>query len=176
MLNPIQPKFLSPLGFRLFIEKIPHVTFFATNIPIPGMSLGTAIVTTPDKDYPVPGEEITFDTLEITFMVDEHMINYLELFDWMTALGFPESASQFDDFQKMENMRLFGNANVNTQSALYSDCVLHILTNNNNENKEIRFVDCFPIGLSKLEFGTTPEEVKYIFCTASFAYSYFKFQ
>lgn len=175
MLSPIQPKFLSQLGFRLSIEKIPNVTFFTQECPIPEISMGAINIGTPVQDFHIPGDKIEYDDMEITFIVDENLSNYKELQHWIYGLGHPESLDQFKTFNETEKKRLYGNTAVNGQSQLSSDGVLSILTNNNNHNLDIYFIDMFPTAISSLRFETTADETQYITCTARFKYSYFKF-
>lgn len=176
MLLPNQPKFLSPLGFKLSIDKIPTVTFFTQVCPIPDLEMGYIDVATPMHDYPTPGDELTYGDLVLEFIVDENLKNYKELLNWMIGLGHPESLDQFKSFSSSEETRLFGNDRMATQQHLTSDGVLSILTNNSNVNLELSFIDLFPVGLSSMVFGTTAEDIKYITCTATFKYSYFKFR
>ena len=42
------------------------------------------------------GDDLTFDNLEITFLVDEKLANYIELHNWLVGIGFP---SQEDSLQ-----------------------------------------------------------------------------
>jgi len=175
MLLPNQPKFLSQLGFRLVIDKIPTVTFFTQVCPIPELSMGSINIGTPVQDYHVPSDKIDYDDLELSFIVDEDLKNYKELQHWIYGLGHPESLDQFKEFSESEKKRLFGRTSVNGQSQLTSDGILSILTNNNNINLDVHFTDLFPIRISTLTFGTTAEDTTYITCNATFRYTYFKF-
>ena len=37
------------------------------------------------------GDDLTFETLEIGFLVDAKLENYIELHNWLLGIGFPKS-------------------------------------------------------------------------------------
>ena len=50
---------------------------------------------TPLINIPLPGEHMKFDELEIVFKVDDDLTNWLELFNWIIALGKPDSFNEY---------------------------------------------------------------------------------
>ena len=68
-----------------------------------GINLGDAIFPTPFKQIPIQGDDLTFDNLEITFLVDEKLENYRELHQWLVGIGFPKARTQFSSFRKDES-------------------------------------------------------------------------
>ena len=46
-------------------------------------------------DVNVPGEKMEYEDLVISFMIDEYLKNFIEVFDWMSYLGFPESTNHY---------------------------------------------------------------------------------
>ena len=87
--------YLSPLGFKLVISKIPKVDFLCQSASIPAISMGTAVQPTYLKDIPVPGDKCVYDDLTVRFIIDENMENYLSLNSWIVGLGQPESLQQY---------------------------------------------------------------------------------
>ena len=63
--------FLSPVGFKLKINKCPKVDFLATQANLPGITLGTAVQANPYKDLDVPGDKLVYDDFRVSFVVDE---------------------------------------------------------------------------------------------------------
>ena len=45
----------------------------------------------------VPGERLDYESLSVRFLVDEDLKNYMSIHNWMTGLGFPESAGDFKE-------------------------------------------------------------------------------
>jgi len=172
---PANSNFLSPTGFSLQIEKLPKVTFFAQDVILPGLTGGVAIQSTPVIDAFIPGDKLIYSDLQLTFLVDEDLANYNEIFSWMQGLYHPESLDQYSAYHQAEATRLIGRYNQNNHSMLVSDAALEILTNNNISNKTIRFVDLFPISLGSMHFSTTVTDVIWLKCDAVFKYTGFDF-
>tara|TARA_R100000988_G_scaffold66031_1_gene33553 strand:- start:399 stop:731 length:333 start_codon:yes stop_codon:yes gene_type:complete len=96
------------------------------------------------------------------------MTNYIELYDWLLQLHFPEDFAQAKNiYQKQNNVDFLADGP-------YSDATLTILNSAMNPNKEVIFEDCYPIALSDLQFSTTAASVDYIECQATFRYRMFR--
>ena len=93
--QPTEFDYADPTKFKFSITKLPLVEFFTTQANIPGISLGESVFPTPFKQIPLQGDELTFDNLEITFIVDEKLNNYRELHQWLVGIGFPKARTQF---------------------------------------------------------------------------------
>lgn len=105
-----------------------------------------------------PGGFSEFGELTLTFIVDEQMINYEELFRWITQQRY----SVGKDFVPKGDSEVL----------LVSDGSLNIFSNSSTPNRTIHFKNLFPVDLSSVQFETTttPEPVK---CTATFRFSHF---
>ena len=77
--TPTNKNFLSPLNFRFQIKRAPHINFFIQQVNIPGIGVPEVQTPNPMVQIPYPGEHLTYDTLSITFAVDEDLHNYMEL-------------------------------------------------------------------------------------------------
>lgn len=163
--TPTNKNFLSPLGFRFLVKKLPNVNFFAQKANIPGVSLQATEQPNPFVTIPYYGDHMAFNELQVTFRVDEDMKNYLEISTWIRALAFPEDFSEF--------AALF-NKSPASGEGLKSDASLIITTNGKNPNYECVFQDIFPISLSDLVFDTTDEAVNYLEATVEFRYTQYK--
>ena len=150
--------FLSPVGFKFSLGKTPKADFFCTSARIPELSLQTATQPGYLKDIDVPGEKLSFGDLTLRFLVDEDMVNYMSIHNWLTGLGFPKDTSQFRALQNAGSDRYptttdtglnseLGRIKKPTQDdgGLYSDATLFVLSSKNNANLEIRFRDIYPI-------------------------------
>ena len=164
-LNP-----LSPNGFQFSIQKLPELTYFSQQVSIPGISLPNAIFNTPFSQVKIAGDLLSYDPLSIDFLVDEKMSNYLALYDWIIAMGFPENYEQYISWQGK-----FKSPFLSEIAKNFSDATLTILGSNNMPIQNITFVDLIPTNLGAITFNTTSTDVQYITCNATFEYSYFKF-
>jgi len=159
--------YLSPVGFKFTLAKEPKVSFFCTSSKIPEISLQIETQSTYLKDIDVPGDKITYGDLSLKFLVDEDLINYMAIHNWLTGLGFPESAQDYRD--------LLTNQDDLTQpldpKRAFSDGSLYILDSNYNTSAIVKFKDLFPVSLSSLEFDSTQTDIQYFTAQASFKYT-----
>jgi len=160
--------FLSPTGFKFTLKRAPKVAFFGNSANLPAISMGTAIQPTYLKDIDVPGDKVEFGDFNLRFLVDENLENYLEIFNWIRGLGYPESLKEILDFQE-------GDDNFtqprNSQLNLFSDATLQILTSHENPNFKVIFQDMFPTELSTLNFDATNEDIQYFTADVTFKYT-----
>lgn len=156
---------LGPNNFHFVARELPKVSLFTTIFNMPGCSLGRALVPNSNVDYNVPGEKIEFDDLTISFLLDEHITNYIEIFNWMSALGFPESSDQFKKFK-----------DPTFNYTEKSDILLTVTSNKFNPIIKVNFVDCFPINLSQVSFTNTDPTITPITCDVTFDYTYYYFE
>ncbi len=162
--------FLSPTGFKFVLNRAPKVSFFGNEANIPALNLGIAEQPTYLRDIPLPGDNIQFEDFNLRFLVDENLENYLEISNWIRALGYAESLQDIFDFQK-ENEDLEQPAK--TKLNLFSDGTLQILTSSENPNFKVVFKDLFPYQLSTLNFDATDEDINYFTADVSFKYTIF---
>jgi hypothetical protein len=143
---------LSSVQFKFDIKRLPDTSYFLQTAMLPGMDMDAPQVGSPRRNRNVTGSQIEFDPLVITFIVDEDMNNYLEIYRWMMFM--------------MRN---------DDERQNYSDASLHILTGQMNSKMVARFVNIFPTSLTELNFGTNDDDNITMVCTATFNYTYFDF-
>lgn len=161
---------LSPNGFNFSVSKIPNITFFCQQANLPGLTFGEPEFANPFRSIPVPGDIITYDTLQINFLIDEDMSNYRSIWNWIIALGFPQSYEQYITFVSADQSGV-----LNELAKNYSDATLEILSSTNNIAATVQFVDIFPVSLDSVLFQSTNQDVPYLVGTATFRYSYYTF-
>ena len=179
--QPSKMDYASPVQFRFKIAKLPQVEFFIQTVNLPGISIGEATVPTPLYDYPVPGDEISYQSLDISFLVDENLNNYKELHDWLSGLGFGKTHQQFADMRATGTDRFPGTAASTAASgtatpgplpegSIYSDATLTILNSKNIAKTEVRFQNVFPTSIGSLSYDVKAADVDYLQVQASFSY------
>jgi len=160
--QPTNINLLSPVGFRFNIEFLPMTNWFLTSVSLPGISLGEASHPTPLMPTQVPGNDLTFDPLNITFLVDEDLNNWRELYDWLIGIGFPNDYAEYKD-QKQNRQ-------------IYSDATLTILNSNMNPNYQIHFRDLFPTNISEIALDSASADIEGIKATATFRYLSYSYE
>ena len=111
-----------------------------------------------------PGVKLEFGELPIQFIVDEDMVNYALIYNWMNGLGFPESCQQFLDWTTADG--------VEDLQLQYSDATLTILDSNYNPAAMVKFWDIFPTALSSLDFDATATDIMYLTANVTFSFTY----
>jgi len=168
--------YLRPNAFRFGVKDIPNVSFTCQSANIPDIQLGYAVQPTPFVDIPTIGDKINFGELAIRFLISEDMSNYLELYRWIVAIGFPKDYNQFSTFVKDRPSRFPFVTNTNGTSDIlaYSDATLTILDSTNTAKVNIIFKNLFPTSLSALDFDIASGSVEYFTAIASFKYTIFE--
>tara|TARA_B100000035_G_C20971824_1_gene541400 strand:+ start:112 stop:702 length:591 start_codon:yes stop_codon:yes gene_type:complete len=179
--------YAAPSQYRFSILQLPKVQFFTQACNVPGINMGEAVFPTPFKNIPVLPDKVTYENLEITFIVDEKLENYRELHNWITAIGFPEDRQQFKSFREENVDRMpFSNTVTPNRSdtpkartpdtSMYSDATLTLLSNKNNPVLNVLFSNVYPVALSGLNYTNDAGDVQYMTAQATFQYQLYKFQ
>lgn len=185
--QPTKLDYASPTQFKFSIVNLPKVEYFIITANLPGISLTGVDFSTPLKTTQIVGDSITYDNLDISFIVDENYENYLELHNWLIGIGFPKSREQFKDYRDTESAKFPGTKTkyeskdigdtklgaATSDKSLYSDATMTLLSSKHNPVAEVRFKDVFPLSMASLEYSQADTDVTYLTMTASFAYSYY---
>lgn len=153
--QPRNRNFLSPIGYKLEFEIFPNTDFFCQGVNFPDISVPTTEVPTRFRPFPIiGGGGVSYGDLQVTFIIDEDMYNYAEIFNWIRNNGQSE----------------------NTGPLTLSSARLTILTSNLNPNLIADFQYLFPYSLSQIDFNATVGEDEPITARASFKYAQMSFR
>jgi hypothetical protein len=168
--------FLRPNAFKFSIKDLPRTSFSCQSANIPDLQLGFATQPTPFSDVPTIGDKLNFGEFTIRFIIAEDMSNYIEMYRWLVALGFPDNYKQFSTFTKDRPSRFpFVTKSSGREEVLaYSDGVLTILDSTNTPKVNIIFKNLFPTSLQALDFDISSATVEYFTAIASFKYTIFE--
>jgi len=185
--QPTKLDYASPTQFKFSILKLPKVEYFCTSVNVPGINLGDATQATSLKNIPLPGDKLTYEPLQMTFLVDENLENFQEIHGWLVGLGFPRDHNEFQNLltagtdrfpsqstsQSTEPGKVkFGAADT---GGTFSDATLTVLSSKNNAQVEVRFRDVYPTGLTGLQYNQQAADVDYLTATVSFSYLVYDF-
>ena len=151
---------LNVVSFDVSFSRMTAVQYFCQRVSLPTVVLGETNEPSPFLNLPLEGDTLTFEALSLSFIVDEDLQNYIEIYNWLTALGFPRDYSQFAILQEPS-------AASKTLSK-YSDLSLVVHTNKSNPNYKIKFTDVFPTSISSIQFDATPTGMDPIVVDATF--------
>ena len=185
--QPTKLDYASPTQFKFSILKLPKVEYFCTSVNIPGINLGDATQATSLKNIPLPGDKLTYEPLQMTFLVDENLENFQEIHGWLVGLGFPRDHNEFqnlltagtDRFPSQSTSQSTEPGKVKFSAAdtggTFSAATLTVLSSKNNAQVEVRFRDVFPTGLTGLQYDQQAADVDYLTATVSFQYLVYDF-
>ena len=169
--DPRQPdtnNYLSTNFFKFEITRLPLVTYHCQQVNLPSLSLTPAEQGTPFGTMAKwIGGRYTWEELNVSFIVDEDMKNWIEVFEWMEEIGTmvdfksnisaqsipPKPPGQFQDF--------------------FSDATLSVTNSNYKSKLEISLRNIFPISLSGIQFSSTTSDTEPVIANVVFAYDYY---
>ena len=141
-----QPKNMNPLAdvqYKFDIAALPETSFFVQTVSLPGISLSPMEIGLPQREgFARHTGIITYEALDVTFMIDEYLKNWQEIYEWMIG-----------DVSK------------------YTTAVLTIVSSSMNPTMEIHFKDIFPTTLSAIPFDSTTTDPVYQVATVNFNYT-----
>lgn len=150
MATPDTYNVINNVNFKFEIQRSPNVTYFTQDLILPSIQIDAPNFPMPLRDFQLPGSKPIFDNLNLNFLVDADLANYIEIYSWLMDAVKTEDVSKW-----------------------YSDATLHILTSNMNPKFQIRFYNMHPVMLAELPFTSTDPDPAPIQCTAIFAYTHF---
>jgi len=142
--------FLSANGFVLSIDKTkyPNAGHFCSKADHPDVSVATAPANLPGLQHVTVGDALQYGQLTTTIILDEDMLAYKEMNDWLAE-------------------------SVAASTPVLSDITLNILNSSNNSIGNMSYKDAFPVSISGLQFDTT--STTYLTFDVTFSFSRFEF-
>jgi hypothetical protein len=134
-----------------FIQGQEELVMKLTKFELPAVSANpTAIGNRTEFVLQTSGDHIQYDNLELEFIVDENLLNYIKLYSWMRD-------------------------NAKRGIEEYQSIFVHLVSNDKKfQGIEVEFYEAFPIALSGLEFDTDGRDTD-VHCTATIAFTGFDF-
>ena len=167
-----QPKNINPLyqnKFQFFLIKLPECSLTCQTANIPAITGESWQQVTSVNPIPRSGLNMTFDELEINFIVDADLNNYFELAQWMRMLYMVKNSKSYEKVQ-LEQLQ------PQKEGGLTSDAQLILLTNQSVPNVIFYFRNAFPTYLSQIQLSNEVDDLTPITATAKFTYTYYDFE
>lgn len=177
--NPNNVDLLQSTKFRITFNRLPGMTYFCQSANLPGVSITEIPKSTPFVELFVPGEKLIYDTLNITFLVDEDLRAWTQIHDWMRGITFPLDFEEYLNMQKENAVSAFGQRFINNTTfagGQYTEAIMTIFTNKNNPNFRVKFVDLFPVNLSTIIFNTGDSAENVMTADATFRFTYYNYE
>jgi hypothetical protein len=152
--------YLSSAGFKIIFKRLPHVEFFSNKILLPSVTTNAVKQDTPLRAFYAVGDHLAYADLDLTFIIDENMKNYREIYDWLKGIGSPDSLDQYDQLK-------------DSADGDQSDITVLILDSHKNPNLEVTFKNAMPIGLTPVSLDLSNQDVLYPEATVTMRYDAF---
>lgn len=150
--QPTNRNYLIPVGFRLKLELFEGVDFFCQRANLPDITMPFTEVPTRFRSFPIaPGGGVSYGDLNLTFIIDEDLKNYLSIHKWIRKNG--------------------GSEEHNSTELEYSKGQLMIVTSNYNPAFFIDYENLFPISLTPISFDATVNDIEYFTAEATFKFT-----
>ena len=160
---PENTNLLQPTKFLLTFERIRTTQYFCQSVNLPGVSLGEVNRATPFLDMYSPGTKLSYEPLDVEFLVDEELQSWKNIYDWFLSIADPDGFEKRDGSKELQTLKHF------------SDATLTVLSGLNNPVLRVQFTNLFPLSINSLKFDTTQSAETIITATATFRYQSYKY-
>ena len=149
--------YLQPISFQFSCPKTPTLNYFVQSVSIPAVDSAAALQPTALVPAPVPGQDFTYNPLTVSFIIDENMNNWLEVYNWMIST---KATDRFDRVAEPADQ--------------FADATVMVMNNKMQAIRRIEFSRIFPTNLSEISFDSANTDPGPILATATFAYTYYE--
>ena len=161
--SPENTNFLQPTKYLLTFDRIRTTQYFCQSVNLPGESLGEVNRATPFLDMYSPGTKLSYELLNVEFILDEKLQGWKNLYDWFLTMADPDGFEKRDGSRELQNNKHL------------SDATLSILSGLNNPLIRIHYTNVFPLSISDIKFDSTQSADTIMTATATFRYQSYKY-
>ena len=105
-------------------------------------------------------DRLRYNDFDLTFIIDENMRNYIEIFDWMKGINSPETLNQYAALE-------------DSKDGITSDITVLLLNSHKNPHIRITMINAFPVGLTSVDLNLVNQDVTYAEASVTFRYDRF---
>ncbi len=147
--------------FLFILNRCPSFMYFCQRANIPEISMGVSIQSNPTAmDIKRPGTRHVFGDLLVSFVVDEEIKNWLEIYNWIRDL----STDTYSVGDILKEKQKTSTAMMYVMSSAYKPII------------KVTFYDVFPVTLSGLDFDSTLPDLQTTPASASFNFTRYEIQ
>jgi len=158
--KPTTSSLLTANQFKFSVDRLPIFTNYVTGVNAPSIEFVSADLQTAfGVNIPTATGKYIFEDISATFLVDENMESWRELYEWIRRLG-PMNEDSADI--------MYNNCNDSTTTG-----ELLIKNSAYNNKFKFKFYNMFPISLTGFSLTTTSSDSMQVMSSATFRYSYY---
>ena len=155
--QPPTNNYLATNFFKLEFPEIPNVEYFAQSVNLPSLTISPLELPVAQLGVPIrtPVGRYFYENMSISFLVDEKMENWLEVYNWMRTCSTAEDVP----------------GEWNGHNNIFKDATLQIMDGSYNDIRKVVFKDMFPVGISGIQFSSVVVDTEPVIATATFSYT-----
>ncbi len=170
MSQPVNRSPATGLIFTMSFSRIPDVTYFLQESGIPGLGFDSLPEqSTRYKQIPRVGDKLTYEDLDMTFLVNEDLSSWISMHDWLVGLGAPETARQY-----ARELTSTPPDSTPIKGDPAKDASLFVYNSDNIAKLKVDFEGLIPYRLSKIRYSVTDNDIQYLVATVSFKYTIYR--
>jgi len=157
--QPVNTNYLTNNKFKFILSRCPTVTYFCQRANIPSLSFGISVQGQPGGiSIRRPGTAYQYEDLQVSFIVNEDLTNWLEIYKWIKDLGisYDSTVEVIDDMQM-----------VATGLMLITDSTYKPIIS-------VRYMNLFPTFLGGIDFDSALPDTDAVISTATFTYTHYE--
>ena len=157
---PSTSNLLTGNQFKLNVSRIPILSEYVIGVNVPSVEfVSTDLKTSFGVNIPTSSGKYIFEDMTVSFLIDEKLESWREIYEWLIRLGPLNDASE---------QIMYNDCNVSTTTA-----ELLILNSAYKPSWKYRFYNMFPISLTGFSFTTTAADTIQLSSAVTFRYSYY---
>jgi hypothetical protein len=164
------PSFAQANKFLLSFTRLPTMTFMCQKVNVPAVNVQPAVQATPGSNSPLTGNKFHYAPLIVTFLLDEDLLAWTTIFDWLSGIGFPEASDQYKNYSMQQRLLL------RSGFPQYSDATLTYFNNQNAPIVSYDFNYAFPTVLGDIQFDVQQPATTVMTVTAEFHYQSYEYK
>lgn len=168
---------LDPTNHVMQFARMPMTTFVAQDVNLPGVSAKTAQILVPGLNIHAVPDRLVFDQLSVTFMMDETMSAWRELFSWLQGMtgGQDRSAIVAEFIEGQLNYIWAAKPDDQHDLASRTTAALTIINPAKIPMLRVLFHNLYITSLSPIQFSTREQDTinSTLTCSATFEYDYY---
>jgi len=156
--QPTNQNYIYPTYYKFVIKEMPQLEYFITKVTLPSFGYDSAIEQ-PNRFSLIrhPASKIVYAPLEMSFLVNEDMTNWLEISNWIRRTSVSDDHIDILD----------------DTGEHFTQGTLFITNSAMNPNIEVTFYNMFPISVSGFEFDSQITDLTPWTANVTFAYDYY---
>lgn len=156
--QPSNQNYIYPTYYKFIISKMPKLEYFITKVTLPDFGFaGPLEQINRFSLIKHPASKVVYGDLSLSFLVDENMESWLELYNWIRKTSVSDDHFDYDSDTKDH----------------FCDATLMITNSAMNPNIEVTFKNIFPTSISGFDFDSSIGELTPWTATVTFAYDYY---